>query len=556
MTAPMKWKPFTLRGGFLVALICGLLGVVLPAGNSKEIDILIHPDSALNVTGGDDMDRLKALAFGVGWDFSPDQISNRKLRELGMRWIRCINVDQAPGEFTPDGKFVMEEPDRLLSHLETCRKVGANAHIIIGMAAPDALRVYPEEGEERQFVMGQAPGRHSYWNGDWEKLRAYWKAFFRYVLVNSGFPNARFEVGNEPDIDGQFPRLVGPQGGMGSRQSYEDYMKVYENVARAAREVEEENPGLKVNLGGPALAWAFTFTHGELNWAVEFLKDAAAKKLKVDFLGVHYYGNISSLNGEYPANYPSFADMYAKTREARDQYLPGLPILITEWGASYNTSNKEESLVNASNVGAAWSAAFLNQLLEHKVDGALYLATTDQMVPNPTDTEERSHWGWPSLYVNYDLFGKPWPKAPAHLFQMIRDLGPSRVVVEGLQPGEGLNGWSSVDPKTGEVTVLLWNYDFRIPESVQGPVDMGEELAIGLQIETDGASEGGLPWKWERWLVSADTSNALAEFQAKGKVTSKSELQKVEDLELPTPGHSFRLPSGSLAFIRISRPKS
>lgn len=544
-----------IRTTLLAASFCTGMVFCLHAGDRKEATVQINPESALSAAKGDDIGRLKELAFGVGWEFQPNTESDRKLRELGMRWIRCINVDRIPGEFTPEGKYALGHPDRLAEHLETCRKIGANPHVVIGLTAPAALRIYPEESENRKLLMGQAAGDHSYWSGDWKKLRAYWKALFRYVLVDSGFPNARFEAGNEPDIGGQFPRLVKPQGAMGSRQLYDDYLEFYQNLAQAAREVEAENPGVKVVLGGPALAWAYTFKFGEMNWAAEFLKDAAAKKLKLDFLGIHFYGNISSLNGEYPALYPSFAEMYAKTSEARNQHLPGLPILITEWGASYNTSNKEESLVNASNVGAAWSAAFLNQLLKTDVAGALYLVTTDMQTAKPVNEKDRNTWGWPSLYVNPVVFGKPWPKAPAHLFQMIRDLGPQRIAVEGLRPGEGLDGWASIDPQNGDVTILLWNYLFRIPETEAGPVDIGAEFAVALRVGKPGEAPDKTGRKWERWLVSADTSNALAEFQATGTVTAKSELQKVEDLTLQAPAHAFDLPSGSLTFIRISKPQ-
>jgi len=90
--------------------------------------------------------------------------------------------------------------------------------------------------------MGQTPGNRTYWNGDWEKLRAYWKAIFQYVLIEKDFPNARFEVGNEPDIDGQFPRLVEEVGGKGSRKLYDSYFEVYKNAAKGPSSLKRSIP--------------------------------------------------------------------------------------------------------------------------------------------------------------------------------------------------------------------------------------------------------------------------------------------------------------------------
>ena len=93
---------------------------------------------------------------------------------------------------------------------------------------------------------------------------------------------------------------------------------------------------------------------------VQLLRDCGQQKIKLDFIGLHYYGNISSLDGQYPANFPSFIVMLADTRRARDRYCPGTPICMTEWGPSYHTDNSPTARVNANHIGAAWSPAFLN----------------------------------------------------------------------------------------------------------------------------------------------------------------------------------------------------
>ena len=80
---------------------------------------------------------------------------------------------------------------------------------------------------------------------------------------------------------------------------------------------ESENPGQRVRLGGPALAWAFSFRFGDFNWSERFLENVGREKTKLDFLGLHFYGNISPLAGERASDYPSFSRMMQATMAPR-----------------------------------------------------------------------------------------------------------------------------------------------------------------------------------------------------------------------------------------------
>ncbi|MCC6445162.1 MAG: hypothetical protein IT210_17095 [Armatimonadetes bacterium] len=284
-----------------------------PARAAESLTVRMNARQPMSRSGTDDLAKLKKLASGVGWEFAPNRDTARALKALGMRYIRCINVDLLPGGFDPGGRFILSEsPGRLDAHLEACQEVGANPHIVFGMSVPEPLRVSNEEVHKRLGVLGQQPGPYVYWNGDWARFKAHCKAYFDYVLVKKRFPKARFEVGNEPDIDGQFPRLPGPKMGMGSDALYRSYFEVYRHAAEAADEYEKKT-GLKVSLGGPALAWAFSFKFGDFNWIEWFLKDCAARKVRLDFIGIHFYGNIASLDGRYPSAYPSYTAMLKTT---------------------------------------------------------------------------------------------------------------------------------------------------------------------------------------------------------------------------------------------------
>ncbi len=520
---------------------------------SAEVAVSISINTPFSETGGDDIAKLKHLASGVGWEAAPNAETTAALRGIGIKMIRCINVDRLAGSFDASGRYVLgTHPARLNAHLATCTEIGAQPHIIIGQNVPDSLRLTKEEAKDHLAIMGQTPGKSLYWNGDWPRLRSYWKELFRYVLIERGFAGARFEVGNEPDIDGQFPKLIDGDGGMGSRKLYQSYFELYKNVALAAREFEQENPGQHVTLGGPALAWAYTFSFGQLNWVVQFLKDCSEEHVKLDFIGLHYYGNISSLHGEYKVAFPSFSEMLAATQAARNASQPGVPILFTEWGPSYHIDNEIPALVNAEPIGAAWSAEFLHTLLEKGVDGALFLTTTDfalspQKAIGPMGKDV---WGWPSFFTNPGVFGKAWPKPPFHLFALISRLAPNRIEAR-VSNGNDVGMIVSQDPKSLRITALLWNYRAKLPENGDC-MDMGEERKVSFSLPDAGAFFGEHRLlQVNQWMVSRNVSDALGEYRQTNRITERSLLQLVgsEVKSSDSADAVVLLPSSSVALI-------
>lgn len=311
-----------------------------------------------------------------------------------------------------------------------------------------------------------------------------------------------------------------------------------------------------MKIGGPALSWAYTFRFGEVKkWCREFMKDCSEQKVKLDYLGVYYYGNISSLHGEYASGYPSFVEMIQETREARDRYCPGLPISMSEWGASYHTDNEPRSMVNADNVGAAWSADFLNTMLENGIEDALYLVTTDRQNPeaNSIDGDNfyaKNGWGWPSMFVNPIVFRAVWPKASSHVFGMIHKMAGTRITLEGSV--NSVRGIASIDPAGKRVTLMVWNYNCEIPEAREA-INLGKD--VELRVALDGAKAffgAQARVKARSWMVSSDLSNAWGEFQKNKMVTEASELQAIQATETKppaVPGISVPLPSSSVLFV-------
>ncbi|MFZ2657764.1 MAG: glycosyl hydrolase [Victivallales bacterium] len=530
---------------------CLALGLISQPVCHAESMILLKPTATWSVTGKDDVQQLKHLASGIGWEFEPNADTAAGLKKIGVKTIRCINVDPLPGSFNKEGKFVVGKPDRLLSHLATCRDVGANPHIIIATGMLPELRLGVEDiPESQRGLFGNQTSKTVFGPKDWGKFQKYCMSYFEYILIDQKFPDARFEVANEPDIGGAIHPFP-PKPAMGSRALYEGYFNLYKNVSLAATQFEKDHPGIHVTLGGPAIAWAFTFKFGDFNWAERFLRDCGEQKLKLDFLGVHYYGNISSLDGEYSASYPPFTGMLKTTKTARDRYCPGLPIWITEWGASYHTNNSPASVISGNHIGAAWSAAYLDTMLQSGVDGALYLVTTDLRQQNKEGKFENV-WGWPSLFVNPAVFGKPYPKAPYHVFEMASRLEGTRV--EATRGSETVNCFASADKEKKRVTVMVWNYGCRLPEG--GPaVENATREAVILRIRDADTFFGTGAVHMKRWLVSETVSNAFYLFQKEGKVDSRAELQQVDEGTFSVVDGmadiGFSAPPSSVSFIEI-----
>ena len=488
--------------GTVVAALCLALAVFLSAaeGYAASKVIYVKAGNDWNVTA-DDMEALRVLAGGVGWEFEPKQEMDEALKRIGMRRFRCINVAPFPGSFDDEGNFILGEHSRLDAHFRTCRAVGASPHVVMATWGGHNIGVamVPESVVTDQGV-------------DWGRYRNYCKAVFRHVLIDNDFPEAAFEVGNEADIRET-------KNGKGSRANYESYFDTYKRIAEAAQEFEAENPGHHVTLGGPALAWAFTFRFGDFNWTERFLRDVGRENVKLDFIGLHFYGNISALDGDPSGAYPAFSRMMQMTRQWRDSYAPGVPICMTEWGASYHTNNSPTAVINGNNVGAAFAAAFLNQMLKEGVGRAIYLVSTD--LRQQQDGKWVTVWGWPSLFVNPNVLGVH-TKAPYHTFQMLAQMAPKRI--EATTPGEGIDCIASRDDE-GRLTLLVWNYNRAVQEGGPG-VEAGRHRAVTVRV-LDASDVWKGPVHYRRWLVSESVSNAYHLSVTGQALDERCDLQQV-----------------------------
>jgi hypothetical protein len=545
MLPSQPWRFFT---PCLLALTLALAASQRAAGQDSPRTIRIKP-TAWSSTGGDDMARLRQLAGGVGWEFEPNAQTTTGLKQIGINRIRCINVDPLTGTFDAQGRFVANAMpnDRLVAHLATCREIGAQPHIILATGLhPDLVLKAADLKTKEPSLLGMVH-QTTFGPTDWGKFRSYCQAYFEYVILTQGFSGACFEVANEPDAGGGLIEQPPPTG-PGSRRAFEAYFKLYRNVAQAAVEFEQAHPGTKVTLGGPATTWAFTFAFGDFNWQEAFLREVRNQQVKLDFIGLHFYGNLTPLTGA-GAIYPSFAGMTRLTRGWRDTYTPGVPIWLTEWGPTYNTSLDPCSLPNANHVGAAWTAAFLNQMLIEGIDRAIFLVTTDLRQENQGQGQDI--WGWPALFTNPTVHGTH-PKPPYHVFTMLSRMAPQRV--EAMNPGGTVGCLASRDAVTGRLTVLLWNFGYRIDEFGPG-TELAKTESVMLRVVEDEQLLRGRV-KISRTLVSQTVSNAYDLFVKGQPIDQRAELQVVDQAVFrPVDGalhYGFALPPSSVSLVELT----
>jgi hypothetical protein len=494
------------------------------------------------------------LAKGVGREFSPNDATDAELKRLGINRLRCINVDPLPGSFDAKGDFVMTEPTLLLNHLKTCRKIGATPHICIAILLHPELKLAEENiPEAERGVMGNETKKNEYGPTDWTKFRTYYKRYFKYVLVEQGFRQARFEVGNEPDTAGIFvPRP--PKPPRASRAAYEAYLEVYRNVAQAAAEFERENPGYRITMGGPAIT-TFAFKFGELNWAEQFARDCAQHKLRVDFFGLHLYGNMSSFRNpkDSLSGLPPLVTMIQTVQKAIAEHIPGTPLIITEWGPSYTTTDLSTAIINENHVGAAWCAEFLNTLRLEKIDSALFLLTTDPATRLADGTIENRR-GWPALFLNPKSHKhKAYPKPIFHVLDMITKLAGQEIQLGTSHP---IGIFASIDKQTKRITLMAWNYDAIIPPNA--PItDRSKSHVIDLAFKNLPTNMQTGQLRIRRWQVSenqANVSNVLAKKQVIS--VKNTALPRIENKLVSSENggfvHQITMPPSSVTFIEIA----
>lgn len=353
---------------------------------------------------------------------------------------------------------------------------------------------------------------------DWAKWDDLIYQFTKHLVDRYGLDEVQrwyFEVWNEPNID----FWVG-------EPKQATYFELYDHSAAAVKRVSS-----RLRVGGPATAQAA--------WADAFIQHCVEKKVPVDFVSTHVYGNDSAAD-VFATNesIPRDRMVCRAVKKVHDQIkasaLPSLPLIWSEFNASY----KNEPDITDSTYMGPWMADTIRQC-----DGLV---------------DEMSYWSFSDVFEEQGVVKKPFyggygliaagsiPKPAFAAFRLLHQLGDERIA---LDSDDALVTRAS----DGSLVVAVWN----LISPDQLPPTPGSAKTIIMRIENLGGShqasisradgEHGDPRPlYEK--MGSPVYPTQAQLQALRKATEPGppEVRELKGGEL-----SVTLPANALAVIAI-----
>jgi xylan 1,4-beta-xylosidase len=257
---------------------------------------------------------------------------------------------------------------------------------------------------------------------DWTKWDDLIYQFTKHLVERYGIDEVQkwyFEVWNEPNID----FWVG-------EPKQATYFELYDRSAAAVKRV---SPRLRI--GGPATAQAA--------WADAFIQHCVEKRVPVDFVSTHVYGNDSApdvfgTNESIPRDRMVCRAVKKVHDQIKASARPSLPLIWSEFNASY----KNEPEVTDSTYMGPWMADTIRQC-DGLVDEMSYWTFSDVF-------EEQGVVKTP-FYGGYGLIAAgSIPKPSFTAFRLLHQLGRERIALDS----ESALATRAAD---GSLVVAVWN---------------------------------------------------------------------------------------------------
>ena len=272
---------------------------------------------------------------------------------------------------------------------------------------------------------------------DWDKWDDLITQFARHLVDRYGLDEVSqwyFEVWNEPNLDF-----------WAGEPKQATYWELYDHTARSLKQV---NPRLRV--GGPATAQAA--------WADAFIRHCAEKKIPVDFVSSHVYGNdraqdVFGTDEKIPRDQMVCRAVKKVHDQIRSSSMPELPLIWTEYNASYFF---EPAITDSIYMGP-WMANTIGQC-----DGL---------------AEMMSFWTFTDIFEEQGVVKQPFyggfgliatggiPKPAYNAFKLLHQLGDERIAVDSdsvlvTRRKDGslvIAAWNLVPPDTTRATQIQGN---------------------------------------------------------------------------------------------------
>lgn len=240
-----------------------------------------------------------------------------------------------------------------------------------------------------------------------------------------------FEVWNEPNLKDGF--WTGSQA---------DYFKLYQYSAKAIKSV---NQAYKV--GGPATAGAA--------WVPEMIAFCKNNSVPIDFISTHSYGVKQGFLDERGSTgtvldkneWSVSGDVLNSRKQIQNSAIPGLELHYTEWSSSYTPSDPLHDSYHEA-------AYILKKLKQSEA------AANSMSYWTFTDIFEESGPRFTPFHGGFGLMNIEGIKKPAFFaYSFLNKLGETELA------NRDSSSWACKSHK-GNVQVLLWDYTYTLPDSV------------------------------------------------------------------------------------------
>lgn len=366
-------------------------------------------------------------------------------------------------------------------------------------------------------------------------------------------PEVTFDVENEPDGYGK--RADGtvnlPWWAVGEDYipaSYEIYAQYWDLYKAWATEVEAASREIPrpLRIGGPCVTmfssdpqykWLppLAGSSDNTSWYQRFVADCAIYNVRLDDLSVHIYGDQCPVFSRVSTwTYPNVTNVLNEMQAALDaNALDFVRINISEWGpdAENQKISVPASVKNADNVGAAWAAAFLENLAETSArKGSLNFLADSQPWSNQSFLSENG----------------TYPKTLHNLAEMVSMMSGTRCSMTYPQGGD-VGGFASADLSNGQVAVLAYNYNYDYRALLEGRGGMADKTSP----QDLSVTVSGLPSTWtagatvKKYVIDSAHGGAYRLFASGQTITeAASDLQSVGNpITVSVVGNSITLPS-------------
>ena len=336
---------------------------------------------------------------------------------------------------------------------------------------------------------------------DWRLWEELVYEFIKHLIDRYGIEEVGqwyFEVWNEPNIDFW--------SGVPKEATY------YELYARTARAIKRANRVLRV--GGPATAQAA--------WVGSFITYCVRRKVPLDFVSTHVYGNDSARDvlGTGQNIPPNDIVPFAARKifdEVRSSARPDLPIHWTEFNATY----LNDVTVTDSPFMGPWLANTIRQC-DGLVTTLAYWTLSD--VFEEQGVPKKPFYGGYGLVAVGNI-----PKASYNAFKLLHLLGTERIDIKSSNA-------LATKRTNGSLAIAVWNY-----------APLGKKRSakrIKLVIK-------GLKWshRLRVHLLDSDHGSPLATWQNMGRPDwpTREQQQRLRAAAELGPPKEFPVCSGSIS---------